>query len=152
MNWIADFRGKKWFLSNMYPCQFKLDGIVFNSVEHYFFYNRAKHNKDRIRILKSDTANQAKFIGRSVEEVDNWNAIKLEVMLTALRAKFGQNEDLKKLLLETGDDLIEEGNSWNDLYWGVDYYTRKGENHLGKLIMRVRSELKSEKKNKLNYI
>jgi ribA/ribD-fused uncharacterized protein len=89
---------------------------VFNSVEHYFFYNRAKHNKDRIRILKSDTTKQTKFIGQSIEEVDNWNAIKLEVMLTALRAKFGQNEDLKKLLLETGDDLIEEGNSWNDLY------------------------------------
>lgn len=56
-------------------------------------------------------------------------------------AKFAQKEDLRQLLLETGDMILDEGNTWNDTFWGVDAKTREGQNHLGRILMRVRKEL-----------
>ena len=46
-----------------------------------------------------------------------------------------------RCLVATGDAIVIEGNTWRDTYWGVDLKTGEGENHLGKILMRVRSEL-----------
>lgn len=46
--------------------------------------------------------------------------------------------DLNAKLQETGDAELIEGNYWGDRFWGV--CDGVGENHLGKLLMRVRSE------------
>lgn len=35
-----------------------------------------------------------------------------------------------------------EGNTWHDVYWGVDLCTGEGENHLGKILMTQRQEFK----------
>ena len=61
-------------------------------------------------------------------------------MEEALRAKFNIPE-FKEKLLATGEMHLEEGNNWNDTFWGVDLKTGKGENHLGKLLMKIRKEL-----------
>ena len=60
-----------------------------------------------------------------------------------MRAKFTQNPKLKEQLLSTGDAILIEGNTWNDRYWGVDASSGVGKNHLGKLLMKIRSELKA---------
>lgn len=154
MKWIGDFRGKKWFLSNMYPCEFVINGVKFKSVEHYFQYSKIKNEDVKRSILSIESPAMTKILSSRNKRVDNWEEIKLEVMYTGLKAKFSQNLDLKRLLLETEDELLEEGNTWNDRYWGVDYYSRVGENHLGKLLMRVREELKDHETNpnKLKYM
>ena len=36
---------------------------------------------------------------------------------------------------------LVEGNTWGDMYWGVDLHTMKGQNKLGKILMKVRNEL-----------
>ena len=54
--------------------------------------------------------------------------------------KFTQHEDLKKKLLETGDAELIEGNYWHGCYWGV--CEEQGENRLGKILMRIREELR----------
>ena len=59
-----------------------------------------------------------------------------------VRAKFSQNPKLKAELLATGEAQLIEGNTWNDRYWGVDVRSGIGKNHLGKILMKVRSELK----------
>lgn len=70
----------------------------------------------------------------------NWDSIKLSVMKEILRAKVAQHPYVKKKLLESGDkELIED--SWRDSYWGWGP-NKDGENHLGKLWMEVRKELK----------
>ena len=54
-------------------------------------------------------------------------------------------EDLKEMLLQTGDEELVEGNYWHDVYFGVCSCPKcgnKGENHLGKLLMKIRSEIK----------
>lgn len=51
-----------------------------------------------------------------------------------------QNPLLKEKLLNTGDALLIEGNTWRDYYWGE--CKGKGENHLGKILMEVREIIK----------
>ena len=58
--------------------------------------------------------------------------------------KFQQNPLLAKRLLETGDCMLQEGNYWKDLFWGVDLKTGEGENHLGKILMELREIYKRE--------
>ena len=60
-------------------------------------------------------------------------------MYEIVLAKFTQNPDLKEELLATGDEHLEEGNTWGDAIWGT--VDGVGENRLGKILMRVRDEL-----------
>ena len=68
-----------------------------------------------------------------------------EIMEEIVRAKIDQNPAVKERLLETGDIIIEEGNDWKDTYWGVDLKTGKGENHLGKILMKSRDLVRNKK-------
>lgn len=58
-------------------------------------------------------------------------------MLCGLRAKFTQNENLKKKLLETGDRILRE-HTGRDKYWGDGGKKFTGKNRLGFLLMEVR--------------
>ena len=69
---------------------------------------------------------------------------KLRVMELALYHKFTLSTSWGKKLLETGDEEIVEWNNWNDLFWGKDIKTKEGLNHLGKLLMNIRSKLRME--------
>ena len=68
-------------------------------------------------------------------------------MLDVVRAKFDQHPDLAQKLLATGDEELVEGNDWGDIYWGV--YKGHGKNMLGKILMRVRAELRGENPDKV---
>ena len=59
-----------------------------------------------------------------------------------MKQKFTKHKDLKEKLLATGDAYLEETNHWHDTFWGV--CKGKGQNHLGKILMEVREELKRE--------
>jgi len=69
----------------------------------------------------------------------DWEQVKLEIMYKALEAKFTQNPKLKKLLLSTGDAKLIENNPKDD-FWGIGV-DKTGENHLGKLLMKLRDTL-----------
>ena len=84
---------------------------------------------------------KAKRLGRKVTLRPDWEQIKTYTMLLLLRIKFS-DENLATKLLETGEQKLIEGNSWGDCFWGV--CDGVGENHLGKLLMQVREELKSK--------
>ena len=61
-------------------------------------------------------------------------------MTNCLEQKFNI-EPYKTKLIETGNKYIQEGNRWNDKFWGVCLKTNQGENNLGKLIMNIRAKL-----------
>ena len=75
-------------------------------------------------------------------------------MLKAVRAKF-KDPVLASKLLKTGDAILIEGTFWNDRTWGVALrkikdkdgniigYKGSGKNQLGKILMKVRNELKN---------
>jgi predicted NAD-dependent protein-ADP-ribosyltransferase YbiA (DUF1768 family) len=93
------------------------------------------NNKDTTKVTVNDVVDKYKRIRMR----SDWDAVKLTCMLTALRAKFEQNPRLCSLLLSTHPKRIVDVSS-GDAYWGAGR-NGKGENNLGKLLMRVRAEL-----------
>ncbi len=79
-----------------------------------------------------------------LEYREDWDMVKQDIMYGIIRAKFTQNPDLCDKLLATGALMLIEGNDWDDRYWGVDKHTGEGKNHLGKILMRVRNELRRQ--------
>ena len=136
---IDSFRGTNQFLSNMSESSFRVGQETYPTVEHFFQAMKTTNPTERAKILAAKTPAEAKRIGGRVQLPANWSKIKLEVMEVGLRAKFQQNPELKKKLIDTGDADLIEGNTWGDTYWGqVD---GKGENNLGKLLMKIRKIL-----------
>lgn len=122
LNDIINWRRK---LSNFYIKKergkvvplFTLDGFKWASVEHYFQASKFKGTDyfkeftiDSGSKLSVSTGEQAKKAGRkkrlSENEIKKWNATKSEVMKKALKAKYTQNDDLKEILLLTGDAIL----------------------------------------------
>ena len=136
---ISSFRGENSFLSNMSSSPVKLGEVTYPTVEHAFQAAKTTDPTERAKILAAKTAAEAKKIGKTVTLRKNWNQMREEVMEKALRAKFEQNPELKKKLIDTGDVDLIESNTWGDTFWGQ--VNGKGENKLGKLLMKIRKEL-----------
>lgn len=130
------------FLSNLYPAVVTLGDEEYPSVEHAYQAAKTLDLLKRRMIRRAVNAATAKKLGRLLTPLrPNWNTAKLEVMETLVREKFTRHHDLGKLLLLTGYEELIEGNYWGDTFWGV--CNGKGQNHLGKILMRVRAELRS---------
>jgi ribA/ribD-fused uncharacterized protein len=89
---------------------------------------------------------KVKTASYKIEIRSDWNSVKLGVMYDLLKQKFNI-ESLRNKLLDTGNDNIVEGNTWNDTFWGVDIKSTPnvGENWLGRLIMDIRTKIKNGK-------
>jgi ribA/ribD-fused uncharacterized protein len=140
---ITDFHSEGFeFLSNFFMKeQYYWGNNTFKSAEHAYQYQKAVHDADRRAIENASTPGQAKKIGRQIEIRKDWEYVKLWVMLEIIRRKFC-NSAMGELLLGTGDAELIEGNTWGDTFWGV--CRGKGENHLGKILMLVRDELREK--------
>lgn len=140
-NAITSFDGTEHdFLSNFHPCIMEFEGIVYPTTEHAFQAMKSLDNEVRLKIASMSTPGKAKRMGREIALRPDWEYIKDEVMYQVCKIKFSQ-PGFTKQLLATGDAELVEGNGWNDRYWGVDAVTGVGENKLGKILMRIRSEL-----------
>jgi N-glycosidase YbiA len=127
------------WMSNFERAPQIVDGLEYQTNEHY--YQATKANSEVFRKWIADAPNPfaAMKAGRALrpeEMTDNWEDIKFDIMLKGLLAKYSQNPDLKQKLLDTGDMDIHE-DSPTDMIWGI-----RGKDMLGKLIMKVRSELR----------
>ncbi len=141
-NMIERFRGKYGFLSNFAEVDVTMDGLVFPSVEHA--YIAAKSDDMEWKKLCAEGTYEAgalKKISKGIEIVDDWDNKRRTVMIDLLYQKYNQ-EPYLSMLLDTGDEEIQEGNYWNDKYWGVCLKTNEGENILGKIIMHIRNDMK----------
>lgn len=141
---IPSFQGKYRFLSNFWPAPIVIDNVEYPSSEHYYQAQKCLNPNDAEQIRLLPKAGQAKKLVRKFAIRSDWENVKLQIMEKALRAKFEQHPEIMQLLLETGDELLQEGNTWHDVFWGVDITTNTGENHLGKLLMKLREEWKNQ--------
>lgn len=146
-NVINNFYGQNRFLSNFYPCKVKYDGLYYQSVESAF--QSAKTTDMEIRKQFCDLSpKDAKAKGYKIELRSDWEQVKDDIMYQLVRYKFRHSNKLKFLLLKTENELLVEENSWGDTYWGK--CKGKGQNKLGKILMRVRDEIREEREQNVN--
>lgn len=138
---ISSFRDEYFFLSNFYPVEIKLDGIVYPNAEAAFQAQKTFDVEERRKFSMLRNPVQAKRLGRKVKLRDDWEEVKLDIMTEVVSQKFLQHPHLIEMLLQTGDEELVEGNKWGDRFWGV--CKGKGENHLGKILMKIRDVYKS---------
>ena len=118
-------------------------GKEYKTVEHFYQSAKAQREEDAEKIRSQLSTGLAKKLGQQIGMKRNWNGIKISVMRLGLILKFSSNEISKQKLIETGDAILEEGNNWNDRFWGIDLKTGEGKNILGKLIMELRKYFKN---------
>ena len=140
---IEQFKGEHRFLSNFAPVPhgISMQGVRYPTVENAFQAAKTLVPEQRERFVCC-RPDEAKRLGRTVTLRPGWDDMRLEVMLRMLRMKFRRGTRLAQMLLDTGDVELREGNYWNDTFWGWSLQKQTGENHLGKLLMQVRSELR----------
>jgi ribA/ribD-fused uncharacterized protein len=139
---IANFENEEHrFLSNFYPVDIFYEDIVYPSVEHAYVAGKTTSKTLREEITQIELPGQVKRYGRKIQLRENWDIIKLPLMEQLVRTKFNR-EILSTKLLATGDEELVEGNWWGDTFWGV--CAGKGQNHLGKILMKIRSDLKEK--------
>ena len=130
--------------SNFAAFPIEIDGRTWPTSEHYFQAQKFAAPEDQEAVRQERSPMKAARMGRDRGRTlrADWEAVKDETMLCALRAKFTQHENLRAKLLETGDaELIEH--TENDRYW-ADGGDGSGLNRLGKLLMQIRSELREK--------
>ncbi|KAK2141558.1 hypothetical protein LSH36_1080g00015 [Paralvinella palmiformis] len=153
-NDVMVFFGKHSPLSNFLECSLTLDGAQYTGVEQRYQQKKAewaKNDKLAQQIISATYPAKQKYLGDKVKVDDEtWKTIGLIEMFNAVKAKFVQNDKLKKYLLATGS--LSLGEASTDSFWGIgstlqnpqslDAAIWTGNNHLGKILMRVRYELK----------
>lgn len=139
---VLRFTGKYRFLSNFHPAPVTYKGERYLTVEHA--YQASKTNSPGLQewIRNAPTPSEAKKRGRRCGIRGDFDLVRVAIMRDLLRQKFAQGTPLAGYLLATRDACLVEGNTWGDVFWGVDERTGQGENMLGKLLMQIRNELK----------
>lgn len=140
---IEQFQGEYRWLSNFWyfesPAVYQ--GLTFITNEHFYIAMKTNDVNIRKKVSHHPLKGVKKF-GTTFPLREDWDDIKLDVMLHGLRYKFSEaNPNLRQKLIDTGNTYIQEGNYWNDKYWGVCLKTGEGENNLGKLLMKIREEI-----------
>jgi N-glycosidase YbiA len=128
------------FLSNFHYSPLVYDNLTWSTAEHAYQAAKTNNVTQKSAIYRIDRPGDAKKMGKVVTVREDWEEVKLGIMYDIVKAKFDQNPDLREMLLATEDAEIVEGNWWGDTFWGV--CKGVGENHLGKILMRVREESK----------
>lgn len=142
------------YLSNWYKC----DVESFSTSEHYLMWRKAMLFGDieiAEKIKQAKTPAEAKQLGRKIKSFNDeiWISNREIIMFEVNYAKFSKNEDLKQLLLKTGNAILAEC-AVQDKIWGIGlamndstrFYQSKwrGQNLLGRTLMSVRATLQCE--------
>lgn len=138
---ITSFDWTKYdFLSNFHPAHIIFEGVAYPTSEHAYQASKTFNERQRAAIQTANCPGRAKALGQHVDLRPNWEEIKIDVMREILRVKFAPKTRLAKMLVNTGDAILIEGNTWNDTFWG-ECPLGNGQNWLGKLLMEIRKEL-----------
>lgn len=143
----------QWHLADM-----EIGGVVYNSCEQYMMHQKALLFQDweiAARILEESNPREQKKFGRRIRHFDKeiWDSRCLGIVYRGNLAKFSQNPELKKALLETGNKIFVEASPY-DKIWGIgmaedepgieDPANWRGINLLGQAITLVKMELSSK--------
>lgn len=123
-----------------------IDNVLWHTSEHYFQAMKFPHDPDyqgKIRTIKECHIIKKLGGNRQIKLRSDWEEVKENIMMIALRAKFDQYPELKQLLLSTvGNSIVEH--TENDSYWG-DGGDGSGLNRLGILLVELRENYLNDK-------
>lgn len=131
--------------SSVFPRPFELDGYLWRSAEHYYqamkYPSRPRFND----ILNAPDGLTARRLGegRLKRKRSDWRAIRQTIMSRALYTQARTHDDFAQALLESAELPIVNQQQY-DYYWGTGRDLR-GDNHYGKVLMRVRDKLRGER-------
>lgn len=128
--------------SNFSAHGIKRNGVWWPTSEHYFQAQKFAGTPHEDVIRHAKTPKQAAEMGRDRSRPlrEDWEQVKDDIMRDAVRQKFRSHQDIRQILLDTGDqELIEDAPS--DYYWGRGA-DGSGKNRLGKILMEIRQELR----------
>lgn len=147
-NSITDFHDEHYWLDNMWLANIRWNNsLTFHSVEQGFVYFKTRSPEVRKAVLDEKDPYSCKAIGRTPGVMrEDWDRIKFMIMAELVRRKFAQHEVLKRKLLNTGDLILIEGNTWDDNIWGhcicANCRDIPHQNMLGQILMGLRAELR----------
>lgn len=135
---IKEFTGEYRWLSNFHLAAVEYEGLVYPSTEHAYQAAKTTDLELRKQFLKG-TPGKAKRLGNKLDLREDWDNVKIQVMYDVCSYKFKNHNSLRDKLLNTRGKYLIEGNTWGDQFWGV--CKGEGRNELGKILMKIRSEL-----------
>eukprot|EP00727_Mastigamoeba_balamuthi_P000759 m51a1_g10680 hypothetical protein (421) ;mRNA; r:75737-84216 len=120
-----------------------VNGVEWPSAEHFFQAQKFPHLPTVAEVIRTGIASPLSVLSFA-RELDalkrpDWEAVEMQVMEAALRAKFSQHESLARLLVYTHPhQLVESGPVGS--FWGCGP-DRAGKNMLGVCLCRLRDAL-----------
>lgn len=137
--YFSDDANPYYEFSTIYPgYKFSVNGIQFPTANHYYHWQKFNDNITKYRILSAPTGKMAGYVADDAKHLIIPSFNKETAMANALKEKFTQNDQLKKLLLSTKPFQLIQHTS--DKYWS-DGGDGSGKNILGKLLMELRDNL-----------
>ncbi|WP_299401856.1 NADAR family protein [uncultured Roseobacter sp.] len=137
--------------SNLYRREIRFEGETFSTSEHAYQAGKARKPQVRKWLMEAPSPSLLAMAAHGLYYWDiapGWSKSKFDRMRAVLRAKFTQHEDLRQLLLSTGDARLVEStttdNAVNRLWGEVN---GEGKNMLGVMLMELRAELRKEAQN-----
>lgn len=131
--------------SNLFRRPIEFENEVFETAEHAYQAGKARKPEVREWVLAAPSPALVAMAAHGLYWWDirsDWSKIKFDRMRQVLKAKFTQQEDLREILLSTGDlRLVESAtvdNAVNRLWGEVN---GKGKNMLGVMLMELRTQL-----------
>ncbi len=148
---IKFFKDKHSFLSNFWMVPIEFEDKIYASVEYAYIAAKSLDEMYRNLIRKILRPGKAKRETKKLLKEfggirEDWKDINLSLMYDLNFQKYSEYHNLGRQLLDTGDEILEEGNYWHDNFYGNCYCPKceniEGKNHQGKILMKVREELK----------
>lgn len=142
--------------SNLYRRPVEFEGEVFSTSEHAYQAGKARKSEVRKWLMEAPSPSLLAMAAHGLYYWDvapGWSKFKFDRMRKVLAAKYSQHADLRTLLLSTGDaTLIESATVDNEVnrLWGE--VNGIGQNMLGKMLMELRTELRSPTERMDNWL
>ena len=159
-DWLSNYQ------KTNFTVEWKGTTYTFSSTEKGFMYIKAITFGDSVtasKIMKTDDPNQCRKLGRQVKgyKDSEWEKIRYDVFYTLNWAKYNQDKELQKKLLDPqfdGKKFVEA--SPIDKIWGIGYAENNpnieyaqiywGKNYLGRILTNIRNRLKTKSKEDWN--
>ena len=111
----------------------KRPGVVFKTAEHWMMFNKALLFDPDLteEIIAAPTPAEAKKLGRKVKNFDRkkWDEHADDIVQRGNELKFGQHDDLRRYLFDTGKRTLVEA-SPTDRIWGIGYSAENAMDHI----------------------